>query len=101
MDRKVIATVKLAANVRAAIARARTPVCARNFNHEVSGASRSKVPWPKRFRLPKGIGYLHDDGPLSRAQWGLFKRKAMVARAKLGRVGKRRSVKSSLLEKRD
>ena len=89
----VYATVRLPPNVRAAIARLRTPVSARNFNHEVSGEPRFKVPWPRRARLPKGIDYLPDDGPPSRAQWGLIKRKAMMSRAKLGRFGKRRSIK--------
>ncbi len=94
MDRKVLSTVKMPANVRAAIARANTPSHARNFNHEVQGTPRSKVPWAKRPRLPKGIGYLPDDGPLTRAQWGLIKRKAMISRAELGRFGWGRNMKS-------
>jgi hypothetical protein len=35
--------------------------------------------------MPKGIGYMPDDGPFSRAQWGLLKRKAMTSRVKSGR----------------
>ena len=100
MDRKVFSTLKLPANVRAAIARARTPSFARNFDHEVPGNPRRKIPWPKRPQIPKGIGYLPDDGPLSRAQWGALKRKAMISRAKLGRFAKGH-IASSLIREFD
>lgn len=101
MYRRVYTTANFPVNIRAAIAKATIQTAVWKSDSKVTRAQRkrSKVLWSKRARLPKGVIYLPDDGPFSRAVWGAIRKKAMMARVKhgYGRRG-RVTVRSTLIQ---